>query len=135
MQRGSLEGGLLYISVSMVHNDVELTGMLLVDIGCNVDLNLSEYKVEQLGLPVEGTLVNVEMGQMVAGQMQRRGVVLVHVQIEDDTGMVSNDQNRSAYLEVWTDIGSKGPATPTLGSATPISSPSPSARPSSSQGK
>jgi hypothetical protein len=62
MQRGSLEGGLLYISVSMVHNGVELTGTLLVDTGCNVDLNLSKYNANQLGLLVEGALVNVEMG-------------------------------------------------------------------------
>jgi hypothetical protein len=62
MQRGSLEGGLLYVSMSMVHNGVELTGTLLVDTGCNVDLNLSKYNANQLGLLVEGALVNVEMG-------------------------------------------------------------------------
>ena len=58
------------------------------------------YKLKScLGLPVEGALVNVEIGHMAAGQIQWRGVVHIHVQIEDDTGMVSNDQNRSTQIK------------------------------------
>jgi hypothetical protein len=77
---------------------------------------------------------------MAAGRMQRRGAVLIHVQIKDDTSTFSNDHNCFAYLEVWIDVGSKRsatpePATPIPRSTTPTSSPSSSARPSSPQGK
>ena len=45
---------------------------LLVDTGCDTDINISEYKAAQLGLPIEEQVMQLEMGQAHARRVQRR---------------------------------------------------------------
>ena len=45
---------------------------LLVDTGCDMDINIGERKAAQLGLPFDDHAVQLELGQLHKGQVQRR---------------------------------------------------------------
>ena len=78
MQQGSLGEGELFVAVLMRHNDTELKAELLLDTGCNMDLNLSDYKADQLGLPPPGRRAAVlELGQRCTGAVRRRWAATV----------------------------------------------------------
>ena len=78
MQQGSLGEGELFVAVLMRHNDTELKAELLLDTGCNMDLNLSDYKADQLGLPPPGRRAAVlELGQSCTGAVRRRWAATV----------------------------------------------------------
>ena len=55
----------------MEYRSKQLQAALLVDTGCDMDINISEYKAAQLGLPVEEQVMQLEMGQAHTGQVQR----------------------------------------------------------------
>lgn len=73
MQQGSLGEGELFVAVLMRHNGKELKAELLLDTGCNMDINISDYKADQLGLPQPGRrAAPLEMGQQHTGAVRRR---------------------------------------------------------------
>lgn len=72
MQQGSLAEGEIFVSVQMQYGTKQLQAELLVDTGCDLDLNISEYKAAQLGLPLETRAVKLDMGQGAEGLVRRR---------------------------------------------------------------
>ena len=72
LQDGSLGEGEVFASVQMEYRSKQLQAALLVNTGCDMDINISEYKAAQLGLPVEEQVMQLEMGQAHTGQVQRR---------------------------------------------------------------
>jgi hypothetical protein len=71
-QTGSLLEGTLYADVLLERGSSQCQASLLVDTGCDLELNLSEYKANQLGLAPDGATAEVEMGQGHSGQLVRR---------------------------------------------------------------
>ena len=51
MQQGSLEEGKLFVTVILKNGSKQLEEALLLDRGCNMDINLSDYKADQRDLP------------------------------------------------------------------------------------
>ncbi|KAJ9511958.1 hypothetical protein QJQ45_004446 [Haematococcus lacustris] len=98
------------------YNERQMQAELLVDTGCDMDINISAYKADQLGLPKSEKATKVEMGQAAFGEVRRRGVVKAAVLMEDDgPGVLENDLS-FAYLEVWSDEHDMpGPHTTDLG--------------------
>ena len=72
LQHGSLGEDEVFVSVQMEYKSKQLQAALLVDTGCDIDIKVSGYKAAQLGLPVEGQGMQLEMGQAHTGQVQRR---------------------------------------------------------------
>ncbi len=72
LQHGSLGEGEVFATVQMEYKSKQLQAALLVDTGCDMDINISEYKAAQLGLPFDDKVVQLEMGQSHTGQVQRR---------------------------------------------------------------
>ncbi len=72
LQHGSLEEGSLFATVEMEYKSNILNANLLVDSGCDMDINISEYKAAQLGLPFDGNVVQLEMEQSQTGKVCRR---------------------------------------------------------------
>lgn len=70
-QLGRLGEGDIFVSVMLRYQEKELEAELLVDTGCNMDVNMSEYKADQLGLPRDRT-ITPWMGQDNKGFVQRR---------------------------------------------------------------
>ena len=56
----------------MEYNSKQLQAALLVDTGCDIDINISEFKAAQLGLPFDDKVVQLVLGQSHTGQVQRR---------------------------------------------------------------
>lgn len=71
-QSGSLRDGELFALVQLEYGDTVLEAELLVDTGCDLDLNLSEYKAAQLGLPNTKRSARLEMGQGNIGGIKSR---------------------------------------------------------------
>ncbi len=71
LQHGSRGKGELFATVQMEYKSKHLQAVLLVDTGCDMDINISESKAAQLGLPFD-EVVQLEMGQSHTGQLQRR---------------------------------------------------------------
>lgn len=71
-QTGSLPEGSLYVDVLLERGSLHCQASLLVDTGCDLELNMSEYKADQLGLAPDGATAEVEMGQGHSGQLVRR---------------------------------------------------------------
>lgn len=71
-QSGSLSKGCIYVNVLLERGSSQCQASLLVDTGCDCELNLSEYKADQLGLAPDGTKASVEMGQGHTGQLACR---------------------------------------------------------------
>jgi hypothetical protein len=71
-QSGSLEEGELFAFVQLEYEDKMLEAELLVDTGCDLDLNISEYKAAQLGLPYTKRSARLEMGQGNTGGIKCR---------------------------------------------------------------
>ena len=72
LQHGSPEEGSLFATVQMEYKSNILNSNLLVDSGCDMDINISEYKAAQLGLPFDGNVVQLEMEQSQTGKVCRR---------------------------------------------------------------
>ena len=70
-QLGSPGEGDIFVRVVMRYQEKELEAELLVDTGCDMDVNMSEYKADQLGLPRDRT-ITLRMGQDNKGFVQRR---------------------------------------------------------------
>ena len=51
MQQGSLEERKLFVTIIMKNGSKQLEAELLLDRGCNMDINLSDFKADQLNLP------------------------------------------------------------------------------------
>uniref|UniRef100_A0A7S0WNH6 Uncharacterized protein n=1 Tax=Chlamydomonas leiostraca TaxID=1034604 RepID=A0A7S0WNH6_9CHLO len=110
-QQGSLEEGELFVTVLMCHGNKQLEAELMLDTGCNMDINMSDYKADQLGLPKPSKrAAPLEMGQKQIGAVKRRGAVETVLLLEGEGGGVLEDPLRSAFLEVWTDVGSVQPS-------------------------
>ena len=56
----------------MEYQSKQLQAALLVDTGCDMDVNISEYKAAQIGLPFDDKVVQLEMALSHTGQVQRR---------------------------------------------------------------
>ena len=72
LQHGSLGEGELFANVEMEYQSKQVQAALLVDTGCDMDINISEYKAAQLGLPIDDNVVQLEMGQSHTGRVQRK---------------------------------------------------------------
>lgn len=81
-QTGSLESGEIYVDVLMENDGRRLHAGLLVDTGCNLPLNISDYKADQLGLPLNGDCARLEMAQGNMGVVQRRWGTAVQLQLQ-----------------------------------------------------
>jgi len=127
-QTGSLLEGSLYADVLLERGSSQCQASLLVDTGCDLELNLSEYKANQLGLAPDGATAEVEMGQGHSGQLVRRGAVLTTLLLEGEEEDLVKDPRRSKYLEVWSDAGTRGGSS---SSSSAASSAPGSSRPSS----
>lgn len=110
LQHGSIGEGEVVASVQMEYKSKQLQAALLVDTGCDMDINISEYKAAQLGLPVEEQVMQLEMGQAHTGQVQRRGVVKTVLLLEGEGSTVIQDPMQTSYLEVYTDVGTADPS-------------------------
>ena len=71
LQDGSLGKGVLFATVEMEYQSKQLQAALLVDTGCDMDINISEHKAAQLRLPFDDKVVQLEMGQSHTGRVQR----------------------------------------------------------------
>lgn len=72
-QQGSLAEGELFVTVLMRHGNKQLEAELLLDTGCNMDINMSDHKADQLGLPKPSRrTAPLEMGQKQFGTVKRR---------------------------------------------------------------
>ena len=72
LQHGSLGMGAYFATVELEYQSKQLQAALLVDIGCDMDINIGEYKAAQLGLPFDDKVVQLEMALSHTGQVQRR---------------------------------------------------------------
>jgi hypothetical protein len=67
--------GELFVTVLMRHGEKEVKAELLLDTGTNMDINISDYKADQLGLPRPSKrAARSEMGQQMQGAVTRRWV-------------------------------------------------------------
>lgn len=71
-QTSSLAEGSLFVDVLLERGGTQCNASVLVDTGCNLELNLSGYKANQLGLAPDGATAQLEMGQGHTGQNMRR---------------------------------------------------------------
>lgn len=72
-QQGSLEEGELFVTVLMRHGNKQLEAELMLGTGCNMDIYMSDYKADQLGLPKPSKrAAPLEMGQKHTGAVRRR---------------------------------------------------------------
>lgn len=69
LQDGSLGEGELFATVEMEYQSKQLQAALLVDTGCDMDMNISEYKAAQLRSPFDN---KVELGLSHTGRVQRK---------------------------------------------------------------
>lgn len=74
VQQGSLEEGELFvITVSMRHGSKQMEAELLMDMGCDIDLVIADYRADQLGLPRSGWhAVQREVKHKQMGAVRRR---------------------------------------------------------------
>ena len=107
VSQGSDDDDSLFVDVVLEHGDRVVYANLMVDTGCTLPLNISEYKAKQLGLIKEGVTAELEMGQGCIGHVTRRGAVLTKLQLTDEGDEVLLDPMRSAWLECWTDAASR----------------------------
>jgi hypothetical protein len=72
-QQGSLGEDEIFVTVVMRHGNKQLEAELLLDTGCNMDINMSDYKADQLDLPKPSRRpALLEMGQKQSGTVTRR---------------------------------------------------------------
>ena len=72
LQHGSLGEGEVFATVQMEYQSKQLQAALLVDTGCDMDINISEYKAAQLGLPFDDKVVQLGMRLFHTDQLQCR---------------------------------------------------------------
>jgi predicted aspartyl protease len=73
VQQGSLEEGEMFVTVMLQHGGKQLKAELLLDTGCNMDLNISDYKADQLGLPQPSKrAAQLELGNKQIGAVRLR---------------------------------------------------------------